>query len=203
MFRSDTVDCYKLTIHRENAYEILNHLGYLDIMQIECQNKETILPTKMFNKSINRCNILLEKIERLSEVCRDNGFDIVQCDKVKNLFQHFKDFLMENDDQYKQKALPESTRTMVKINERDVIEDIENQVREKEEFLNQQFNNNQAQIKKILELQNSLEILYAQVETLKEDYGQIGNNNVAKEEPKENTESFFSRMCKCLKKEQP
>ncbi len=76
MLRSENVNCYKISIHRDSAYDIMNQLGKLDILEFENQQESDQIPGNLYNKNILRCTVLLDKVENLIETSIKYGHDI-------------------------------------------------------------------------------------------------------------------------------
>lgn len=73
MLRSETMSYYSILFSKENAYEILEELGHLGILDIEDLNNDLISNKKNYFSQISEIHLALKRFEEIEKLMTENG----------------------------------------------------------------------------------------------------------------------------------
>ena len=73
MLRSETMGYHSILFSKENAFEILDELGHLGILNIEDSNEDIISNKKPYFSQISEIHLALKRFEEIEKLIIDNG----------------------------------------------------------------------------------------------------------------------------------
>ena len=95
IFRSEDIELYRIEIHKDSAWRIMNELGQLNKMHFVDLNKGALPFSLKYTNVIKRANTALTKVEFIEDLFKSHGIEMKPCENI-NAFTERAHNIAEN-----------------------------------------------------------------------------------------------------------
>lgn len=96
IFRSEDIELYKLTIHKDSEWKIMNELGKLDALHFIDLNQNVSPNHLPFTSNIKQLDEALKKIDFIERQYAQFGLDMKPCENIEEFFAKVQDISDES-----------------------------------------------------------------------------------------------------------